>query len=343
MRNESEEGAGGGECRDTELDLLNMPTEALYQELRKVDPVMAERWHPKDRRKIQRSLEIYMKTGSTASGLYADQKLRKVDQRTDESSDSNTGLRFPTLIFWVHAEQGALRERLDRRVDKMLDAGLLEEVRTLNAHAASEAAVGTCVDETRGIWVSIGYKEFKAYSQALENRDVAEAELERSKADALEKTKIATRQYAKRQIRWIRIKLLNSLSAANATHSLYLLDGSDLTDFAAAVVQPALELTNAFLTASPMPEPSSLSPTAAEMLKPKRDYDVSATPEKWAKQHCEVCDVTCVIQEQWQQHVTSKSHKKRVSKARRGPEGVSHRSTRSGGSLPDHRDAPGNG
>lgn len=307
----------------TQWPSLEEPTEILLEELKRVDPLMAERWHPKDRRKIQRSLEIYLKTGKRASEVYAEQRLRKgaQTQANREADDQvlldGPGLRLPTLIFWVHAETDALRSRLDGRVDKMLKAGLLDEVRTLNTHAEAETAAGTPVDETRGIWVSIGYKEFKQYSRALEAGNVVEKDLAKLKAEALERTQIATRQYAKRQVRWIRIKLATALNEAGAKESLYLLDGSDVSNFDSSVIEPAAELTKGFLDASPMPTPDGMSPLAAEMLQAKSKYDVSAKPDKWTKQHCDVCNVTCVIEEQWQQHVKSKAHAKLVSKRKK--------------------------
>ncbi|KAK0840422.1 tRNA dimethylallyltransferase, mitochondrial [Friedmanniomyces endolithicus] len=224
-------------------------------------------------------------------------------------------MRFPTLVFWVHAEQSVLRERLDARVDTMLEAGLLDEVRTLDAYANAEAAAGRPVDKTRGIWASIGYKDFKEYMQVLQSEKASEKNLEYWKHNAPSKTKDSTRQYAKRQVRWIRSKFINSLPASNM---LYLLDGSDIPAFDDAVVDPAVDLTSPFLAAELMPDPSSLSPAAAEMLQPARLHydDSTASPEKWTKQHCETCDVTCVVESQWWQHMGSKAHKKAVSKSK---------------------------
>ncbi|KAK1029644.1 tRNA dimethylallyltransferase, mitochondrial [Friedmanniomyces endolithicus] len=310
----------GEECMD--LPILQQPTEILYAELQEVDPVMAERWHPRDRRKIQRSLEIYIRTGHTAAEVYAQQRKLAGNEAVTPTMDDADGagqkeqsMRFDTLVFWVHVEKSVLRERLDARVDKMLEAGLLEEVRTLDAYADGEAAAGRPVDKTRGIWVSIGYKEFKEYMHALQNGEASEKDLEYWKHNASSKTKDSTRQYAKRQIRWIRSKLINSLPTSKI---LYLLDGTDVSTFDSAVVGPAVELTCSFLAAEPMPEPSSLSSAAAEMLQPARLHsdDSAASPEKWTRQHCEVCDVTCVVESQWGQHMGSKAHKKAVSKRR---------------------------
>lgn len=317
--NKGQEVAGEGgyvEDKDAKWPVLRAETPVLLEELRKVDPVMANRWHPNDRRKILRSLELYLQTGKKASELYAEQRARKQEGIERDADAEASSMRFRTLLFWVHADTPVLHERLANRVEKMLDAGLLEEVRTLSAFADSHAEAGYPVDETKGIWVSIGYKEFKAYQQALKSGQQSEEELERLRAEAIEKTKIANRQYSKNQIRWIRIKLVNALAQANASESLYLLDASDASAFEETVVGPAAELSKKFLHGEKMPDPKSLSTTASELLAPKRNYDLSQTPEKWARQHCELCNTTCVTEEQWTQHVKSRSHRRLVSKKR---------------------------
>lgn len=307
--------------------VLSRPTEELLRQLEEVDPVMAGRWHPKDRRKIQRSLEIYLRTARKASELYAEQQIFKgaVVTADGASASQGGGLRFPTVIFWLHAKQDALRSRLDGRIEKMLDAGLLDEVRRLDAFASAEAAAGTSVDETRGIWVSIGYKEFKEYIAALNSTSQRPQQLAKLRADAVERTRAATRQYAKRQLRWIRIKLLNGLIGANGADNLYVLDASDSADFDATAVAPALDITQRFLIAAPLPDPTTVWELGAELLKPKREYDLETRPETWTKQHCSTCNVTCVVAEQWEQHVKSKSHRKAVSKGRqREAHGAAH-------------------
>ena len=304
-----------------EFAILQQPTETLLAELQKVDPVMAARWHPNDRRKIQRSLEIYLRTGRTASETYAEQQrhTRNAEPNASQDVESNArhNLRFPTLLFWVHAEHSTLRKRLDSRVDKMLEDGLLNEVRALNAFADTEAAAGRPVNETRGIWASIGYKEFKEYTSALQAGSTVDKELQMLKVAALDRTKAATRQYAKRQLRWIRIKLLNALSAADRAQSMYLLDGSDVSAFEDTVLEPAIRVTDAFLTAAQhMPDPASLSSAAAAELSGKPTKTGRASDVNWTKQHCDVCDVSCVIEAQWMQHIGSSAHKKKVSKKR---------------------------
>jgi tRNA dimethylallyltransferase len=293
--------------------ILKESTDVLLKELTKVDPEMADRWHPNDRRKIQRSLEIYLQTGRKASEIYAEQR----ESRSTETENAQpVDMRFPTLMFWIHADTDTLRTRLDKRVDKMLSQGLLDEVSTLNAFASQQAAQGEPVDETRGIWVSIGHKEFKAYSAALAESASDENQLAKLKAEGLERTKIATRQYAKRQVRWIKIKLVEALAEANASECLYLLDGTDVSNYGETVVRPAADLTERYLQAGSMPEPKTMSAAAAEMLDTQRGNATMEMGEKWTKQHCVACNVTCVLPEQWQQHTRSKTHKKLVSKLR---------------------------
>jgi tRNA dimethylallyltransferase len=295
--------------------ILQESNDVLLEKLRSVDPVMANRWHPKDRRKIQRSLEIYLRTGRKASDVYAEQ--REIGEAGDGNGAAGQSMRYPTLLLWVHAEQEELRARLDSRVLKMLETGLLDEVNTLYGFANASSAK---IDETRGIWVSIGYKEFKAYMQACKDGQASDEQLDKLKSEAIERTQIATRQYAKRQLRWIRIKLINALSRADAGDQLYLLDGTDISSFDDRVVRPALELTQTFLFAShPMPKPSSLSDVAADMLTAKRDYDLAATPSQWVRNHCQLCGTTCVTNEQWQMHVKSRTHRRLVAKANKVP------------------------
>jgi tRNA dimethylallyltransferase len=298
------------------LPILEEPTEVLHTKLREVDPIMADRWHPNERRKIQRSLEIYLRTGKPASQLYKEQKLQREASAalTDgTTSDSQSGLRFETLVFWVHANKDVLHRRLDGRVDKMIAKGLLSEVEELSSfRERHESSTGTSIDQTRGIWVSIGYKEFLEYQAALGDRSREAAELEKLKVVAIEKTQAATRQYANRQIKWIRIKLLNALISAGQKGNTFLVDGSDISQWEDNVVTPAMTITEQFLSGQTLPSPSTLSPAAAEMLTPKREYDLGQRPDLWQKKVCETCGTTSITENDWSLHVKSRAHRRAV-------------------------------
>ncbi|KAL1302360.1 hypothetical protein AAFC00_002764 [Neodothiora populina] len=321
-------GVESGEASDRETQgqqdsnakwpILGASTPEILAELRKVDPVMADRWHPKDHRKIRRSLEMYLQTGRPASETYAEQRARRgaaatpsEDLEPNDAPAVASPLRTRTLVLWVNAKSPALAARLDARVDKMLSQGLLDEVATLSRFADEQARAGKPVDMTRGIWVSIGYKEFLEYycarhpssDQPLDPVD-AKPDLDRLFSEATERTKAATRQYSKRQTRWIRIKLATAIaSASKKSPSLvessnasvtdamststaqqhkqrifYLLDSSNTASWTGQVSDPALDLVGKFLQEKDdeMPNPRSLSSLAAEML-PDLDEDGAET------------------------------------------------------------------
>ncbi|KAF3010008.1 hypothetical protein E8E13_011404 [Curvularia kusanoi] len=296
--------------------ILDQPTSVILEKLREVDPVMADRWHPNESRKIQRSLEIYLRTGKPASQVYDEQRIkREIEQNTAEAdlAESSTGLRYPTLMFWVYANKDVLYPRLDGRVDKMLAKGLLGEVDELTRFRTEyEARTGSSVDQSRGIWVSIGYKEFLGYQSALADSSLPPEELERQKIAAIEKTQAATRQYANRQLKWIRIKLLNALFGAGCKSNTFLVDGSDLSKWEEQVIQPATTITDNFLSGQHLPEPPSLSAAAAENLTPKRNYDLGQRPDLWKKKVCEACGTVSITENEWKQHGQSRAHRRAV-------------------------------
>ncbi|KAF1847751.1 tRNA isopentenyltransferase [Cucurbitaria berberidis CBS 394.84] len=298
------------------LPILEAPTDVILARLREVDPVMADRWHPNERRKIQRSLEIYLRTGKPASQVYDEQRIRQDGSprlAQDGPASTHPGLRFPTLVFWVHANKDVLHPRLDGRVEKMLNKGLLSEVQELcDFQKSYESRTDTKIDQSRGIWVSIGYKEFRDYQDALAQVPQVPSELAKLMTASVEKTQAATRQYANRQIKWIRIKLLNALLSAGQKSNIFLLDGSNLSKWEDEVTQTAATVTERFLSGQTLPEPSTLSSFAAEMLTPKRAYDLAKRPDLWQKRVCETCGTVAVTENDWTLHTKSRAHRKAV-------------------------------
>lgn len=307
--------------------ILDGPTEVILEKLKEVDPIIAERWHPTERRKIRRSLEIYFETGQPASQIYDAQRLqREMSSASPGEGDNSTSIRFPTLVFWVHASKESLTPRLNGRIDKMIQKGLLSEVQTLTAFAtAYEKRTGMRVDPTRGIWVSIGYKEFLDYQAALSNELLSDGDRENLKKAAIEATQAHTRQYAKRQVRWIQIKLLNALIAAGQRSKTFLLDGSDLSRWSDDVVLPSLTITEQFLEGRELPNPNELAHVAQGMLEPRQEYDLAQRPDLWQKRVCEVCRTVAVTENNWLQHLRSKGHKAAIGakkKREKAPESL---------------------
>jgi len=122
------------------LDILqNLPQEApsakthpdqafkLYSLLSILDPMISQRWHWKDTRKVLRCLEIIKETRKRPSEIMQEQssmaakhKPRCVSSPVKRMTSGPTCVRYRTLSFWLYAELSELRPRLDARVDNMI-------------------------------------------------------------------------------------------------------------------------------------------------------------------------------------------------------------------------------
>ena len=166
------ENGGDSALRDTlsaEYDRIG--GEAFREKLREVDPERASLLHPSDKKRLVRALEIYRLTGETITAH--DERTKALPKRWDSL---RVALNF--------ADRAALYERIDRRVDEMLAAGLFDEVRSL-------LAAGLPPDCTA--MQAIGYKEVVGYFSGESTAEAA--------ADAIRQN---SRRYAKRQLTWLR-------------------------------------------------------------------------------------------------------------------------------------------
>lgn len=145
--------------------------EALLARLRAVDPEAADRLHLSDRKRIIRAMEVYLETGETITA-----HNRRTQALPPRFSPVWLGLDFES--------RAELYSRIDRRVDAMLNAGLLEEIRALLRSGIPEKCTAM---------QAIGYKEF---TDALDGRCTVEA--------AADQVRQSSRRYAKRQLTWFR-------------------------------------------------------------------------------------------------------------------------------------------
>jgi tRNA dimethylallyltransferase len=144
--------------------------ESLHAELARVDPASALRLHPRDTRRVIRALEVFEKTGRTISEL---------QQQFDRARPAEACRVF--VLDWPREELG---RRIDRRVEAMFAAGLMEEVRGLMAgpHPPGRTASQ-----------AVGYREMIEHLRGAYDL-----------AAAIERVKLRTRQFAKRQMTWFR-------------------------------------------------------------------------------------------------------------------------------------------
>ena len=145
--------------------------ESLHRRLAEIDPQAAERLHPNDTRRLIRAIEVFEKTGVPISHL----------QRQFDTGRAADECRV-FVLDWPRAE---LYARIDRRVDRMFAAGLVDEVRSLLSRAEVP------LSKTAG--QAVGYREVIEHLSG--QRDLAET---------VELVKTHTRQLAKRQCTWLR-------------------------------------------------------------------------------------------------------------------------------------------
>ncbi|KIW70855.1 tRNA dimethylallyltransferase [Phialophora macrospora] len=309
-----------------DFPILSAATEDIFAKLREVDPEMAQRWHPNDRNKIRRSLEIFLKSGRKASDIYAEQRQPMLENQDGEdakdtypgpdtaTAERKMSLRYPSLMLWLEAEDAVLKQRLNARVDAMVADGLCDEVVQMANYESELRNEGQSVDVTNGIWASIGYKEMKPWLNEQRISGAEPARILAAKEGGIEAVKASTRRYAKRQNRFVRIRLANALKPAGKYELLYLLDCTDLTRWSTVVKVPAEALVEAFIQGCELPGAKTLS-TMAENILLRIEQD-SMVGDRQART-CEICNKTLMTEKEWNGHLASRSHKKVVAGQRR--------------------------
>ena len=145
--------------------------ETVLAQLREVDPEAAAALHPSNQKRIIRALEVYQETGKTITEHNRLSKLRPPKYH-------------PLWLGLTFSRRQTLYDRIDRRVEEMLRAGLVDEVRRLVESGVSEKATAL---------QAIGYKELLGMLRG-------ECTLEEAKASI----QLLSRRYAKRQLTWFR-------------------------------------------------------------------------------------------------------------------------------------------
>ena len=143
--------------------------ESLYKKAQKIDPEAMKKTSINDRKRIIRVLEIYHKTGKT-----------KTEQ---ELQSRKNEVKYEYKVFAITMDREKLYERIEKRVDSMIEQGLIEEVKQIlnKYHTFPTAMQG------------LGYKEVVEYLEGS-----------CTKEEMIEKIKKETRHYAKRQLTWFR-------------------------------------------------------------------------------------------------------------------------------------------
>ncbi|XP_078356979.1 LOW QUALITY PROTEIN: tRNA dimethylallyltransferase-like [Oculina patagonica] len=306
--NQSEKMSGKSEaCRQRcgEEGEESSSKSTLHEKLREVDPAMADRLHPSDSRKIARSLQVYEQHGKPHSEI-----LQEQQQRLGGSAYGGPQRYENACVFWLQCQKEILNERLDKRVDEMLDRGLIEEL--LNFHQEYNHVLKKKDADskyTEGIFQSIGFKEFHEFLVKQEGKkfDKSSASVE-DKAlltTGIENMKTVTRRYAKKQMTWVRNRFL--ARPRSSAPDVYGLDATDLKTWETNVLKWALEILDKLMKE----EKPLIDPLPRVIIQDDRH----------ARHVCEICDNRIILgEENWKKHLKSKSHKWHVKREERNKE-----------------------
>lgn len=143
--------------------------EKLYEEAKKIDPQAIKKISVNDQKRILRILEIYHATGKN---------------KTEQEKESRKNpVEYDYHVYAINWDREKLYERINKRVDIMIEQGIIEEVKRIYQK----------YDTFPTAMQGLGYKEVVEY---LENKC--------TKEEMIEKIKMETRRYAKRQLTWFR-------------------------------------------------------------------------------------------------------------------------------------------
>jgi tRNA dimethylallyltransferase len=155
---------------EIEAEVARVGQEALYTRLQQVDPVAAAQIHPHDTRRLVRALEVYRATGEPISH----QQVEFEEGRSAQEC----------RVFVLRRSREEQHARIERRVDRMIEQGLIDEVRRLTAKGQSLSRTAA---------QAVGYREVLDYLAGRQNLH-----------ETVERIKARTRRFAKRQGTWFR-------------------------------------------------------------------------------------------------------------------------------------------
>lgn len=165
--------------------------EYVYDLLKKIDPNSAKNIHPNNLKRVIRALEIAKNSD----------KLKSIHMSEEAIRIKNKKSKYEFLVYYINHDRNYLYERIDKRVDIMVNDGVIEEAKKIYDMKLSKDC--TCMQ-------AIGYKEFFPY---FDGKDTLE--------NCILKLKQETRRYAKRQITWFKNKLdIISLDGKRSTNEL---------------------------------------------------------------------------------------------------------------------------
>ncbi|XP_049378631.1 tRNA dimethylallyltransferase 2 isoform X1 [Solanum stenotomum] len=303
---------------DLEVELMSEDYDCAYNRLKDIDPVAANRIHPNNGRKINQYLNLYARFGVIPSKL--------LQEKTVENWGQVDNSRYDFCFLCVNASLTTLDPFVDRRVDHMVDAGLLKEVLdiyTMNA------------DYTKGLRQAIGVREFEpflrcyimehqkpcseSYGQTLNDQILKQNiqhivdspddnEWKALLTEAIQQVKLNTRRLVRRQRRRLnRLQMLYGWNIHYVDATKSIISGAD-DIWAVEVVKPSVGIIKSFLTGESSTEIGSNASEETKMIQ----------KDLWTQHVCEACGNKVLRgTHEWEQHRQGRGHRKRISRLKK--------------------------
>jgi tRNA delta(2)-isopentenylpyrophosphate transferase len=282
-------------------DWLHLNPSDKYNLLKRIDPLIAEKLHPNDVKRVENYIKLYLEENIIPSKkLMAINSMRK--------------LRYESpIVFWIKDKyKKNLMKRIEKRINEMIDINGIKEIVQIYEYLESKGELNF----TKGALQSIGYKEFhdfykkckefaseKGLSKATELIELyhSKDDLENPLKDCLEECakllNVATQQYSKRQIRWIKNRLFdNELLKGH----VFELEFSDASKFMEEAVDKGAAILDSYFDGK---------------IEFKHDSQKQEGTDKerymaWKKVYCDVCQIYLNGEKEFEAHSNSKRHKK---------------------------------
>jgi len=214
--------------------------------------------------------------------------------------------QFDACILCLTVAKEVLDQRIDLRVDNMVKKGLLKEVEEVWTQLTQSG--NKMANHTFGILQAIGLKEFAPFFAQSQLGNISDLGKSDQIAECVQAIKNHTRQYSRKQMRWID-KLVDGDGSCCRLPITYL-DSTDIAQWQSLVYAPAITSVQSFLSSS------FLSTTLPEELFPKEEKENKLA--LWKKYACDVCDGKMLNgSNEWRQHLQCSSHRKKAKHMRK--------------------------
>ncbi|CAH2265696.1 jg4946 [Pararge aegeria aegeria] len=232
-----------------------------------------------------RAIEVWLKTGRRHSEVLDQQKITEGQLRRPGA----------TIILWLKCEQSVHDERLNARVDAMLEDGLIEELLNFHDRHNKQRMDGKTPDYTKGVFQTLGLKEFHEYLMLPGDKKNSD-EGQKLLRDSIANMKLSTRRYARRQNKMVRGRFLEHPS--REVPPIYELDTTDLSKWDDEVKNKAFNIIESFIHDTPC----QYEPLKQSIPEDRRGIDGHSC------NFCDICERLIIGDKEFSVHLTSHKH-----------------------------------